>query len=859
MKKLFVFAYALFMALGSFSQTVNYALENADGTGSVNAFAIRELNDSPQATFQMWLKPQTWTAAKLLSQDNFSVEFGEQNTILVKSGDKSATIATSDLLNVWSQLTITVTNGFVRAYINNVEATVTGTLPTTFQPSSAISTDKTCIIGQGLVGQIDEIRIWNKALEQEDFFWRNTLNKFNPNYDALVAYWKCDQDQCPNLVDYKFAHHGVLNNLSRVAVTDNANFRYRVVTGYTNLARFTDRPNINRDMFLMTNDIILLSGKVQNDGSIFPEYPDNSATPTNVDYLKEFEGHTGVMHFKGAGSQMVAQDGRAPFNPESRFGYESPKTVSLAGWIYIDSWKEGAEIFSKTADTDKYLVVKLGSESDKSIIVDMCGFVATLKGKLEVGKWQYLGVYLAPTETTIDDMFNAYSVIKIGVDFTNYTSLANSDVFTLSGKSMTYSSFPLYESPIIIGRGFSGKMDNLMLWGGSTSRINSAKSDAENGYQWNVGSWDNIFLNAYWTGDDPENVGKDSQSYTGMIDFIRNYYKNHRGAKIRLGLIYPNGDGWQKGPLTEKANVDRFIADAKVLLENCDGLDVDLEWSYSQWQYDILNNVVKRLIDEVMAGHRDTKIFSVSLHQVSYGIDKKLIDGIDYFTFQLYGPQTVTYTYDWYTNAYQQFMNYGFPKEKTLLSYGVLLVNGSTEQGYKDLFEKMGMKDENYDSSLNIWNGWYFNGVDQTKRKQDFIIDKDCLGTMYFDMGNDQKVSDYKSLIRAQNDIIASNVDSLITEVNMVDPSPIEQTPVSKEGKLFSFYPNPANDMIVVSLSDDSEEAVGEICTLDGKLVMQTHLYSMNNTISLTGLNAGFYLLKVRQGNRSYATKLCIN
>ena len=78
-------------------------------------------------------------------------------------------------------------------------------------------------------------------------------------------------------------------------------------------------------------------------------------------------------------------------------------------------------------------------------------------------------------------------------------------------------------------------------------------------------------------------------------------------------------------------------------------------------------------------------------------------------------------------------MNYGFPKEKTLLSYGVLLVNGSTEQGYKDLFEKMGMKDENYDSSLNIWNGWYFNGVDQTKRKQDFIIDKDCLGTMYFD------------------------------------------------------------------------------------------------------------------------------
>ena len=84
-------------------------------------------------------------------------------------------------------------------------------------------------------------------------------------------------------------------------------------------------------------------------------------------------------------------------------------------------------------------------------------FCCHIERKTRSGKWQYLGVYLAPTETTIDDMFNAYSVIKIGVDFTNYTSLANSDVFTLSGKSMTYSSFPLYESPIIIGRASPGR------------------------------------------------------------------------------------------------------------------------------------------------------------------------------------------------------------------------------------------------------------------------------------------------------------------------------------------------------------------------------------------------------------------
>ena len=35
----------------------------------------------------------------------------------------------------------------------------------------------------------------------------------------------------------------------------------------------------------MTNDLILLSAKVQQDGSLFPEYPDNSAVPVNVSYL----------------------------------------------------------------------------------------------------------------------------------------------------------------------------------------------------------------------------------------------------------------------------------------------------------------------------------------------------------------------------------------------------------------------------------------------------------------------------------------------------------------------------------------------------------------------------------------------
>lgn len=52
-------------------------------------------------------------------------------------------------------------------------------------------------------------------------------------------------------------------------------------------------------------------------------------------------------------------------------------------------------------------------------------------------------------------------------------------------------------------------MENWMrLWFGEVTVPDRQKNDAENGYQWNIGSWNNIFLNAYWKGDDPENIGK---------------------------------------------------------------------------------------------------------------------------------------------------------------------------------------------------------------------------------------------------------------------------------------------------------------------------------------------------------------
>ncbi|WP_291582710.1 LamG-like jellyroll fold domain-containing protein [Bacteroides sp.] len=835
-------------ALTVSAQTVNYALKNAEGTGYVEISVIKELNNSSEVTFQAWIKPEALSAnAQLFYQDNLSLHLDAAGKLVVTSGKQSVTLNSYTFsLGQWAQVSVCVANGTVKVYINNVDYSdaISGTLPATL----TVASERAGFIGKGFKGELDEIRIWNKALGQEELYWRNTLNKFNPNYESLVAYWKGDQDLCKNLVDYKLAYHGTFHSVSRVPVTDNAEFRYRISTGYTNLIRFIDRPNIDRDMFLMTNDLIILTAKVQKDGSLKTEYADNSAEAVNVGYLEEFEGRKGIMDFQGAGAGMTAADGDLFYSSGSGFGRDPVGVGTLEGWIYIDSWTEGALLFSKRKSETECIEVRLGNEATKDIVVDLNGTVGTLSNKVEIGKWHYLSVYFSPS--VVEDISNprlSFNIIQIGVDYTIFNGLSG---VKLSGNSMNISTIPVLEgTPVVLGKNLDGKMDEWMVWG--SGRAGSVENDATNPYKLNVGEWNNIFLNAYWKGDDPDHIGKDSQSFTGMIDFMRDYYANHRGMKIRMGLIYPEGDKWS-GVLNKKENVDRLIADTKKLLPYFDGVDVDLEWHY----YNILNPVIRRLIDEVMAGE-DNKIFSVSQHDYSYTLDKSLLTdpGIDYFTMQLYGPQTSTYTWDYYEAAYKHFINYGYPKDKLVLSYGVLLVDGS-EAGYKDLFEKLGMNDDNYDPDLNIWKDrYYFNGVNQVKRKQNFILDHDCLGTMYFDMANDLRVSDYKSLIRAQNDIIASNVDTLITQVKTGPVVGIQQLKNSTSD-LCSIMCSGNDTGFVVVLADGISHAVCNIYSDSGVLCRQEMLNQKETTIEWGEMTKGIYLIYVNDGNRSESIKL---
>lgn len=60
-------------------------------------------------------------------------------------------------------------------------------------------------LGGNYQGRLDEIRLWNTLLPTDyASFYNNTLNKLHPQWSSLVGYWKVDQEQCPNVINFKY-------------------------------------------------------------------------------------------------------------------------------------------------------------------------------------------------------------------------------------------------------------------------------------------------------------------------------------------------------------------------------------------------------------------------------------------------------------------------------------------------------------------------------------------------------------------------------------------------------------------------------------------------------------------------------
>lgn len=835
-RNLLLIFFSLFCISSVFSQSTNYALR-FNGNGKVDCGAIPDLDNLSLYSVQFLVNPSEWAENAYIfkrgvDSEEFSLKLGASGQLIYKTASQEIVVSTDLPVNAWTQVTIS-------AFANGVDVWTNGTKVWKANAGGAVipASASSFVIGENFKGRIDEFRFWNTEMpgaEPENLMFRNTVNKFHPKYENLLFYYKFDQDQCENIVDYKLAYHAVPTNVEREAVTDNDYFKYRVVTGYSSFVRHCDRLQIDRDMHLMTNDLIILDAQVAGaTGAVSLTYPDNQGTLSNASYVAEYEGHSGVLSLQGDGAGMnVGQEVL-----QDKGGLPTLNYATVEAWICVGEWKSGAAIFNKSDDSHQF-AIKLGDESKKELLVEINGYTYNFENAVKASGWEHIAVAIVSTTGRANARIRLYTNGGATSAYANNIStIPTKDDFTFLNTS----------ADAVIGENFKGYIDEVMVWGNSRtdSQIKQDAAGTSGDLIFPGGGDGAIYLLSYWQFDDKDNPGKNTRSWKEMLAQIRKMYEGHRGYKIRLGLISSDKDAsgnklWPSH-ISEVAWRERLASDVAELLPYCDGIDVDFEWLYSgdqRWStgYGPMVEALRKVIPE-------DKVFSVSLHPVAYFLPTQYIDLPDYYTFQIYGPSKTYFAYDSYVSSYNNFIKWGFPKEKIGMSYPTTATTGSVVSGYKNIVAANPDLTTDLNEATMLGSTYTFNGVDCVKDKMNFILEQNSGTVMYFDMGNDVAVSNPLSLIRAANSVISSNVDTIITKT---DSEPTSLPSVKRDEKKTTslIYNERSNEIVVTATSDACLSRVSLVSSA-GMLVRDEKVSGRYYAMQTDTLSSGVYVARV--------------
>lgn len=771
MKKLLLFCCAaLLCSLTASAQVKNYCLRLSP-EGSVDCGSMSELDGAASFSFQFWMNADTWeSGATLFSRgEDFNVKLGTTKTLKFTVGSKTLT-ATSDALlsNSWVQVTLLCDNGNAKVLVNKTQAaTTTGCVLT--------ESDAPFIIGGGFKGRIDEVRVWDATLAADyDYFTNNTLNKWVPQLDNLVAYYKLDQNLCPNVVDYKalfspadYNHHGIMTatGVTREEVTDNTGLPYLLCGAYTNNARFYDR-GVTRDQYLLANDIIMLGIQSYDDGHLKYLSPNDHATVYNGEYLATYEGRTGVLSLNGSSYMECPGD---VFDPIIDSNRKASTGYTFETWLYLEQWTEGAFIFRReTTDGQHGFSIRLGGEEKKQVIVRVNGNEFVNINSMPVGEWVHFGVTA-----------NAGGTVRTTFMFT-YNGRDKWANATYSGSSTDYTPTGMESCKAYVGEGLTAKFDATALWS-QRFDLTSLASHMNNLPMPALGKEVTADLMVRAAGcylyDNADNLGWDSYSQDEWLAIMKSAYEGYRGYQIRISVQGHNN--WQS-TIGNAAKRKIFAADLATLSEGYDGVELDLEWM------DGTQTSLGLLADEIKAVLPADKTLMISTHQYgAYQFPKAKIANVDGFTFQQYGPQKAWFNYPTFVAGANNFVNYGFPKNKIYLSFSTTTsgaFNASDTQtstiitGVRNGFFDDGYTpDPNGGYEKKEYNGnyYYFQGPKQVYMRTKYCVDNLMQGIFYWDMGNDVKPDHQYSLAKACNYALNSNVDTLVTSVEVNHPTAI--------------------------------------------------------------------------------------
>lgn len=823
----------LFVSQMGYGQVTNYALKFGDSNATLNSGVVKSLDNLSNFTIQFWMHPTQWnTGATILKRGEgaaaLSIKLGGSRELILQVGTQTLPFKSTHLApNQWTQVSLMVSNGNIKAYVNN-SLVKSSTLAGLKIPTSSAD----LILGEAFVGRLDEVRIWKTTLKDANYFlWRNTINKYHPNWDDLLIYYKFDQNLCTdNIVDYKFNHHGTfVGNTQREAVKDNAKFVYRINSAYTDLGRWSDR-KVDREKYLMANDIIMLGVDTYRDGTVSIPLPINNGVVTNGNYLSEFEGRKGVLALNGNGAKMVV--GKKALDHKT-------EAYTFHTWVYLDEWVENAYLFKKEASNTRGFSIRFGKADTREIIARINGkeYIRTIPKKDKILKtWYFIGIYSNTAAVSPDDYFQFVFGERSNRGARIYPTT----------KPATLLPQGVDNTDAIVGLNMKGKLDETIIW-----RSAIGYSSLMNYKNWIPFPSHTVALdpggvlynmNSAWKYDDPNDVGYDYYSYYNIMKSVRDNFANHRGYTVRLSV--KGHDGWQNtfANATTRKKLAKGIAKFGA---EFDGIDLDFEWCNNNrncWEN------YGQLVSEIAAELPSDKVFSVSPHAFDYGFPVNKMHLVDFFTFQNYGPQKMWFEWGNFENSYNNFIRHGYPAQKILMSYSA--ITSSPYDGNTAVGQPVGVgyfQDPAYRPHMDSYvdgdgRTRYVTGVNQTRRRAELMQEKGTAGIFYWDMGNDIPTSHKHSLARTSNFAISSNVDSIVTTVKTTGIKNVFQ----QKKATIMVYPNPATDFIKLILPNDATAEAYDLTIYNSAgQQLKTMVVSNQQSVPVKELQAGIYIVAV--------------
>ncbi|MCH5241361.1 MAG: hypothetical protein J1F67_02910 [Muribaculaceae bacterium] len=676
-----------------YAQVLNRALEFSD-SGYVDCGYLPEMEGKDSYSLQFWMKPFKWiSGASIISYgDDFSVKLADPDQIIIHSGKKNLKVTSSELKpNEWTQVTIICNQGETEVLIDGSEA-AKGNL-------SAITTNgshPSFIIGGGFDGMIDEVRVWDDALNDEmksfDYFTRNTLNKHNPMWSNLVAYYKMDQPDCPNLVEYKiidspdaeYNNHGIFYGDVKRVEADNPKLPYLINSAYTENPRFYYCVT-PQDQYLLHNELIILGSDVYaEDGRIETKTPNNHAINfINTSYIPKFEGRNGILQLHGDKDSYFSIPAKT---------VKSDKNFTIEAWLYLDD-------------------------------------INTDESSLPTKEWFHLAIS-SDEENQLGGISYYINGVKVDGENLNINLGASRDS----------------ENPdeILIGKDFKGKIDELVIWNEGFSlkdiKDHYEKGIPSPGYGYPVSREIMNAVGAYYKFDDENNQGHSYHSQDEWLNIMKKNYEGRQGIKYFISVqgtyrVRDKYGDWRE-ILESSEKRHRFANDLAEISKNYDGAELDLEWIETPelWEH---FGLLAQAIREAMP---DDKQFRISLHNNFTAFPQDKMKYVDGFTFQQYGPQASNFSYQNFLDNVKKFEGLYEPK-KIMTSYSTTTSRGSEGSPVRLIKgEPLNNYSPNYEDQDSFTIGeetWKFMGPMQVYRRAKQTREENLLGIFYWVIGDD--------------------------------------------------------------------------------------------------------------------------